>query len=215
MSEAQMIDFTAIWQKVETARLDAAAFPTVWGGAFTSPDSNAFLKAWFESNLALPWRVWEHTDAIAWGRIADSRPERPAHLLRAELFGPDGHLSLRRDGAKRWQWRFVGCAGASPPADVKGEPWQTDANMTLFRYAEKVILWGKEVRQDENDPQSGVGLWWEDRVAAARLAYPPHLSGIERVYLHFYRYTQAGRTVLVQYRGLGDETTIHDAFLSE
>ena len=203
-----VIDFVGIWQDVEQARLDAEAFPAVWGGRFTSSNPSDFLQRWFESELALPWRVWEHTDAIMFGRTPDSRPAQAERLLRAELFGGDGHLRLRRDGADRWQWRFVGLPGAGLPKDISGERWQPDPTVAMFRYREQVILWGKEIRKQEDKPETGVGLWWEDRVAGARLAYPPHLSGIERVYLHFYRYTQAGRTVLVQYLGLGNRKEV-------
>jgi len=91
---------------------------------------------------------------------------------------------------------------------MEGTPWLPDPHVALQRYEEKVILWGKEVRREIDGREEGVGRWWDDRVGAARLLYPPHLSGIERVYLHFYRYTQAGRTVLVQYLGLGDEKEV-------
>jgi hypothetical protein len=45
--------------------------------------------------------------------------------------------------------------------------------------------------------------WFDDRVAAANLAYPLKAKG--RAYLHFWRYTDNGQTAFVWYRKLSDQ----------
>ena len=203
----QRVDFDKLWQKMEKAVVAPAVVPTVLGGQFESVGPTDFLNRWLEDSPAMPWRIWEHVNLIEFGNKPDSRPQRPAYLQRADIFGEGGHLSLRRDG-NRWYWRFVGPADTIVPEGVGGEVWQP-ANATPLRcYAEEAILWGKEIRRGQEGEKKGIGLWWEDRVGAATLKYPQHLSGISRVYLHLYRYTEAGRTMFVWYRGLGDETEV-------
>ena len=201
-------DFESIWNVVQQAHLANNEIPAVSGGRFSDARPDEFLNMWLRNDYDFPWRIWAYTDSIEFGLVDEDISECLPHLLRTELFGPDGHLSLRRNGANRWQWRFVGPAGTVLPTELEGVLWQSKADSVLRRYEEKVILWGEEIRKKKDDPQTGIGRWWDDRVAAARLVYPPSLSSVDRVYLHFYRYTQTGHTVLVQYLGLGDQEQV-------
>lgn len=196
---AQRIRFEKLWQQMQDAVVADEHLPTVLGGRFEADNLTQFLNQWFQNGPMMPWRIWKHISFI---EFSDA-PQEPEYLQRAELFGDDGHLSLRREG-NRWLWHFIGTAGTTLPAGVKGDPWKLDGSTPLRCYPDKTILWGEEIRENKDDPKTGIGLWWEDRVGAANLKYPSHLSGISRVYLHFDRYTQAGRTVFVWYRGLGN-----------
>ena len=149
----------------------------------------------------MPWRIWEHISEIG---FADE-PQAPDLLQRGEIFGEGGHLSLRRDG-NLWYWRYIGPADQPAPAGFEEAPecanfWTADPNkdVVLRCYEERVLLWGEQV-EDTNGKSTG--RWWEDRVAAARLAYPIQQTGRERVCLKFNRFTKAGRTVFVWYRSL-------------
>jgi hypothetical protein len=73
--------------------------------------------------------------------------------------------------------------------------WAVHPGCTLRRYEESVILWGER--------KEGHNLWFDDRAAAARLAYPVNARG--RVYLHFWRYTEHGQTAFVWYRELSNQ----------
>ncbi len=203
----QAVVFSQLWQDMKDAEVKQVDVPTVLGGQFDADDLTAFLNKWQKSDLNMPWRIWEHISFIEFGKPGDM-PKEPRYLQRAELFGARGHLSLRRDN-NRWFWHFVGLAGTALPTGVKSERWKPDECAQLRCYSDKAILWGEEIVRDKDGNKEDVDvLWWEDRVGAADLRYPQHLSGISRVYLHFYRYTQAGHTVFAWYKGLGDEDKV-------
>ncbi|MBI3960149.1 MAG: hypothetical protein HY328_15150 [Chloroflexi bacterium] len=199
-TESQL-DFGKLMDRMETARQEVVEErPAIVGGRFTHSQLDAFLAARRVQWDQMPWRIWEHVSAID---FADE-PASPDLLQRADIFGPSGHLSLRRDG-DRWLWHFIGAVQPNvPPEFNPSDFWKRHSDTMLRRYEESVILWGQEVRIDKDDPKTGIGLWQDDRVGAARLAYP-QMSGNLRVYLHYWRYTEAGQTAFVWYRGLGDE----------
>jgi hypothetical protein len=186
---------------------DSEQRPIILGGRFDAGDRqaddanlSAFLLIWQERMGQMPWRIWEHISGIGFA----NEPADTRYLQRAELFGAGGHLSLRRDSG-RWLWSYIGPAGvptlkwrAELPA---GEDFWTSAQgarATLRQYEEQVLLWGKATPSRSNEPS----IWWEDRVARAKLAYPQVPQGSERVVLRLWRYTEDGRTAFVWYRAL-------------
>ena len=95
---------------------------------------------------------------------------------------------LRRDG-QRWFWHYIG--PADPPAPAGFE-----------KASECEDFWAAEPNKDNVSAATTNGryfgakrswmpisslraVWWEDRVALARLDYPVQLKGHERIYLRF------------------------------
>lgn len=199
-TESQL-DFSELMERMETGRQEAVKErPAIVGGRFSHGQLGDFLTAWRTQWDQMPWRVWEQVNAIDYA----DEPASPELLQRADIFGKGGHLSLRRDG-ERWLWRFIGAVQPTLTSDFRAfNFWDTSPEAVLRRYAEIVILWGEEVRTDKDDLKTGIGLWQDDRVGAARLAYPQMREDL-RVYLHYWRYSEAGQTAFVWYRGLGNK----------
>ena len=203
MSE-QSVDFGDLIKKMHDAPRYGKSGPnrlTILGGQFEPGRLAAFLAAWDKRWHTMPWRIWEHISEIGF----TDEPVDPDLLQRGEVFGEGGHLSLRRDG-NRWFWRYIGPADQPAPAGFEVAPecedfWaaEQDKDVTFRCYEARALLWGQEIQDSARQP---TGVWWEDRVAAARLQYPAQLKGHERVYLKFWRFTEAGRVVFVWYRGL-------------
>ena len=198
-----LLDFGDLFARMQQARREADENrPIILGGRFEHSRLPAFLDEWCGQWGKMPWRIWEYVSSIG---FAD-KPENTQWLQRAEIFGENGHLSLRRDG-ERWLWHFIGAKEPTLPGEFKPASfWDSHVN-ELHRYTESVILWGEEVLKDKNDPKTGIGRWQDDRVAAALLEYP-QMKGASRVYLHYWRYSQAGETQFVWYRGLGNKQEV-------
>lgn len=196
-----LLDFEGLYAKMEQARQgEATNRPIILGGQFAHSRLSTFLGEWRTQWDAMPWRIWEYVSSIGFAE----EPTNTQWLQRADIFGEGGHLSLRRDG-ERWLWHFIGSfTPALPDGFEPSDFWTRNPMTVLHRYEESVILWGEEVRKDRNDPKSGIGRWQDDRVGAARLKYP-EMKGASRVYLHYWRYSQAGETQFVWYRGLGEK----------
>lgn len=181
------IDFTELADQMKQAQLDSSRRPAILGGEFLDHQLTGFLNAWQEHWNAMPFRILEHIDRI---EFTQQLPVNLKYLQRAEIFGENGYLSMRRD-ARRWLWHYIG-----QPITLTNvacvDFWEQHSHCQLRRYPESVILWGN--RKDN------ASSWQDDRVAAANLAYPLDTTG--RVYLHFWRYTERGQTVFVQYREL-------------
>ena len=198
------LEFDRLLEKMDVARQAATnQRPVIVGGRFSHPRLEAFLSEWREQWGNMPWRIWEHVSAIA---FADE-PAQSEWLQRADIFGPGGHLSLRRDG-ERWLWHFIGAALPTPSTEFKSSDfWEENGDAVLRRYEESVILWGEKVDKTKTKATADVKLWHDDRVGAALLEYP-QMSGNSRVYLHYWRYSEAGQTAFVWYRGLGDKQEV-------
>lgn len=198
------LDFGELIKKMNDAPRYGKTGPnrlTILGGQFGPERLTAFLAAWQSRWETMPRRIWEHVSEIG---FADA-PQDPYLLQRGEVFGEGGHLSLRRDG-NRWYWRYIGPADQPAPTGFDAAPecedfWAAEQNkdVVLRCYEEQVLLWGEQVEDSNGKP---TGRWWEDRVAAAGLAYPVQQQGRGRVHLKFNRFTEAGRTVFVWYRDL-------------
>lgn len=184
------IDFTQLYAQIQQATLQASDRPVILGGEFAANRLQTFLKEWEtqKSWQGMPYRIWEHVSHIEFA----AQPPNLTYLQRADIFGESGHLSLRRD-VQCWLWHYIGQPVTLTAFQLE-DFWRHHPNCQLRRYAESVILWG-----DRKDPSSP---WHDDRVAAANLTYPIDTTG--RVYLHFWRYTEHGQTVFVQYRGLSN-----------
>lgn len=190
----RLLDFDNLHKQMQQARKEAKeSQPVILGGRFAHSRLSAFLDEWRGQWEKMPWRIWEYVSCIGFVEKA----ENSEWLQRADIFGEGGHLSLRRDG-ERWLWHFIGAASPALPEEFAGTKYPDTA---LHRYAESVILWGQEA---EDTDGAGTGIWRDDRVAAARLEYP-QMKGTSRVYLHYWRYSQAGETQFVWYRGLEND----------
>lgn len=194
------VNFKELIAMMEKARLAPDSYPAVFGGGFAHARLADFLAVWRRRWTSMPWRIWEQISHI---EFADE-PQEPEHLLRAEVFGDGGHLSLRRDG-NCWLWHYIGPVGQPAPQGFDQKPdcetWKAERSIVLRCYHDQAILWGER--------KTGYDFWWEDRVAAAKLVYPK--QNIGRVYLDFWRYTQDGQTVFVWYRNLSQVKTTGNA----
>ncbi|ACL23983.1 type III-D CRISPR-associated protein Csx19 [Chloroflexus aggregans] len=188
MSDESNDFFTQLYEKMQKANLSNSDRPAILGGECMPDQLQAFLTAWQGHWQAMPYRIWEHVSHIEFADL----PTQPEFLERAEIFGELGHLSLRRDG-NRWLWHYIGTSVSFTSFGAR-DFWKEHPDCQLRRYAESVMLWGE---RKDHQPR-----WFEDRVAAAILAYPLNATG--RVYLHFWRYTEQGRTAFVWYRALSD-----------
>ena len=202
MSE-QSMEFGQLIEQMKQACEDGAGHPTIIGGQFASNRLDDFLAVWRQRWDAMPWRIWEHVSQIEFA----NEPGAVDYLQRAEVFGEGGHLSLRRDGS-HCLWYYIGPSGQPPPQGFHRPPecedyWDGNQAVALRRYKERVLLWGEEIADIVAGETKPTGRWWEDRVAAADLEYPPKLTGTSRVYLTFWRYTANGQTAFVWYRSLG------------
>lgn len=185
------IDFKQLHEKMKQAEISEAARPAILGGEFPAGQLNEFLDVWRARWDAMRYHVWEHISHIEFANDLI----QPEFLQRAEVFGEGGRLSLRRDGG-RWLWNYVGEAVYLPLTGFGATDfWVANPKCQLRRYAESVILWGE--RKD------GQSRWFDDRVAAADLAYPLGTHG--HAYLDFWRYTENGQTAFIWYRKLSDQ----------
>lgn len=169
------------------------------------------LLACFGS-VALGYGLWNHSDGMALTAYSpgSTAPAAVAPLERVRLFGAPkspaakglpgsgGDLEIRRDGP-RLRWRFVG-APAPGLVDtlVRGglgflDFWQRHPGVRLGMREQRVLLWGRR--------DAATGLWSDDRVAAARLAYPV-AADPERVALAYLEFTEAGAPAFVWWQGL-------------
>lgn len=184
------IDFNDLVAQVRARQIGPETL-AILGGTCKEQDVLSFLQAWSLSGT--PYRIWEYASEIVFQE--NTLPLDTGLLERGRLFGPVGDLSLRRDGG-RFRWHFVGKAGTEVP---KGpyeaqDFWQSEANKDarFHRNAESALLWGER--------KEGFNLWFEDRVAGARLKYPSKDTG--RVRINYQTFSRAGRVEFVWLLGL-------------
>jgi hypothetical protein len=205
MSNAS-INFNELLKQMCTARQSVGQpRPVIYGGHFAHSDLAKFLAEWEPNWAQMRYRIWEQINEIGF----HDKPKERDFLQRAEVFGTGGHLSLRRDG-NRWLWHFIGPVDTPVGSNWAAEPFWNEKHLQkveLRRYTESVILWGEAIVDNQ---QKKTGVWWEDRVGAARLNYPDELKEHARVYLHYWRYTEGGQTAFVWYRELNGKAASHE-----
>lgn len=200
---ANGIDFAQMIAKMQQAELAEKDRPAIWGGTCAIAQLDALLDGLVQAQPDLAgqmnFRIWEYSDHI---EFADARqPQR--WLLRTEWFGAGGHLSLRRNGSE-WLWHLIGPSQWNTNAhwlqSHAGEDfWASHPDTQLRRYDEHLLLWGERVA---GLAESSPAQWFDSRVASARLEYPSSLRNYNRVYLHYWRFTEAGHTTFIWHRAL-------------
>jgi hypothetical protein len=164
----------------------------VWGGWCTEDDLLDLMQDWPECDVAMPYRIWEYAYEVVFEE--KTLPADAPSLLRGRLFGQGGDLSLRREG-HRLHWHFVGPAGTRPPAgDYHAQDfWQyATAGAVFHRRVQRALLWGER--------RQGFDLWFEDRTARARLAYP--LEQLGRAQVKYSTFSRGGQVQFVWLLGL-------------
>jgi len=186
----QAVNFQHLVDQVYGQEVDSKAL-AIWGGTCPESKLSAFIQGWDLSTM--PYCIWEHASEIVFQE--GTLPAEAGLLERGRLFGPGGDLSLRRDGDV-FRWHFVGRAGAKPPAGPYGTQdfWQATGNedARFHQATETAQLWGER--------KEGFDLWFEDRVAGARLQYPTTHTG--RVQIRYATFSRAGRVEFVWLREL-------------
>jgi hypothetical protein len=161
----------------------------IQGGRFAAGQLGEFLTAWQLPRRGMPCAVWEWVHRIDF--TDGSLPADLDLLERGVVFGPEGSLSLRRDG-EDVRWHFVGEPTVSPPAEFLGvDFWERHGQVRFRRREVRLLLWGKAVQ--------GSAEWTEDRVRRARLRYP---AAGERVQIVAWQFTEAGVEAFTWWRGL-------------
>lgn len=188
---SQQVNFNDIVQMVTTQPLLGKEILSIWGGRCAEEDLLAFLQGWDLSNM--PYRIWEYASEIVFEK--GTLPKNAVLLQRGRLFGEDGDLELRRDGAE-FAWRFIGKPEIRPPAGYDFDEnnfWHRHSDVTFHQYKQTALLWGES---------QGDGFWFDDRVAGAQLTYPA-VTG-KRVQLHYKVFSRAGQVQFVWYTGLSE-----------
>jgi hypothetical protein len=190
--EARWLNLDDIVREVTETPTQGPADLAVWGGTSDASRLGDFLQTWDLPRPGMPWNVWQWTDQIRLGH-GEGSPGDLDYLERGRVFGEEGDLSLRRDGS-RFLWHFVGVTGTAPPDGFKFDDyWDDRAGAPLRSRQRTALLWGEERRDESGNP---LGIWQEDRVAAAVLEYPG-LRGARRVRMRYREYLRGGRVELV------------------
>lgn len=170
----------------------------IWGGRFAEGELSAFLGLWTLPRDLMPWGIWLWTDNIRFDHRGLA-PGDQAYLERGRIFGLGGDLGLRRVYGD-FMWRFVG-RPAELPKDAANEEkygaqdyWDNRSGSRLRARERSALLWGED--------HSGAGLWQEDRVGWAHLAYPKVRAS--RVKLCYREYLLGSRVEAVWWLGLQD-----------
>ncbi len=181
----------------------------IWGGRIEKNETESleqvvqrFLGAWPLSSQQMPWWILEYADSIKMEKDKSLDDIRWALLERARVFGPDGDLSLRRDGDV-FLWHFISTVFA-PPAQTQQqgkdfwiESSDTAANpsLNLRRQTERALLWGKHRRTEGEQ-----NYWHDDRVGRFELQYPHEAA--ERLEVEYDVFTDGGQVSFVWWKEL-------------
>ncbi len=185
------LNFKDLVDKVQKPMVGAETL-SIWGGECAADEILALVQQW--PGLAeMPYRLWEYSCDIKFEDKAAPLPGEARWLERGRLFGPGGDLALRRDGM-RFGWHFVGPKGVTAPAVGQVEDfWTTAEAAALFHQDEtSALLWGERKKDFE--------LWFDDRVAGAKLKYP--VAQLGHLQVKYRTYSRAGRIEFVWWLGL-------------
>ncbi|RRR73723.1 MAG: hypothetical protein EI684_08425 [Candidatus Viridilinea halotolerans] len=178
------LDFKDLKQQRCTIRREQLC---ILGGTVAVSDLATWLAAWDWQSLEWQMVEWVHRFALqpSTAQLADLDL-----LERLRAFGSGGDLELRRDGPLL-RWRFVGAPATPRPAHLDGSDyWQGQpADATLQRIPRQAVLWGAW--------DARLKRWYDDRVGAAQLNYPPAFAGTERIYAHYWEYLDGGQPAFV------------------
>lgn len=172
----------------------------ILGGQFPANQIKAFLQLWRLPRRAMPWSLWQWTDDIDM-QCDEGMPGDLDYLERGRVFGSEGDLDLRRDGA-RFLWRFVGQAEAKLPQEITSGDygaksfWEGRENWRLRPYKRSALLWGSR----DAAKAHGKSGWHDDRVGWAGLDYP-QVDG-NRVQVAYIEYLDGSNVELVRLLGL-------------
>lgn len=187
------VDLTTLVEEMIGAQPVGPDWLAMQGGEFEASRLAEFLASWSLPRARMPWTVWQWTDDIKLEHEA-APPGDLDYLERGRVFGDEGDLELRRDG-DRVLWRLVGEPALGAPAVFAGLDYWKGREQQQLRLRERtMLLWGAERR----DPGgNSTGLWQENRVGWARLAYPPLLTGHRRLRVRYREYLLGGNVELV------------------
>lgn len=173
----------------------------VCGGRFSAERLGQFLEAWSWPEAEHRWAIWEYVSGLT--MTTGDLPESThwANLERAELFGPSGQLSVRRDELQI-RWHFVGEPAPKiviPTGYNNLSYWEAHPEDLFRREPRSMLLWGQHVAHQP-------GHWHDDRVAWAELAYPGVVGQLAddggRIEAHYHEFTYAGQVAFVWLTGI-------------
>jgi hypothetical protein len=165
----------------------ASADPAIYGGEFADERLGAFIAAWGLPREDMPWSIWEQVDTIEMRK----EPSVLQLVERGRVFGEAGDLALRRDRG-RFLWHFVGRRDVTGPNGFDVEDfWNVNGPVELISRQSTALLWGRQV---------ATGVWREDRVGRATLAYPA--LDAERVRVSYRTYSSGGQVLAIWWQGL-------------
>ncbi len=184
----RVVDFThEVEYLLDPAREITAGQIQIWGGQIPADGITRFLDDWNLTSRAMHYGVWEYAHTIRFAGATPPDPNLPL-LERARVFGPDGDLSLRRDGI-HFLWHFMG--RSRPPEGLDSDDfWEANPNAKLRCRDRRALLWGSR--------NSGEDRWRDDRVARADLTYPH--GPAERLILRYVEFSEGGQVVFVWWK---------------
>ena len=183
------INFDELIKQLDDAKKVGRGELAIWGGSFEASKLQEFLDAWGLEKRKMPYRVWEWASAMVFEKdTLPDQTEDPMKALewleRGRAFGPDGDLSLRRDG-ERFFWHFVGEGKTIIPENFGNVDYWASRQNKLTEMPRKTLLWG------EYQERNGTSFWQEDRVSggAAPLDYPvENITEKQRLVLNYNEY---------------------------
>jgi hypothetical protein len=187
------VDLTTLVEEMVGAQPIGPDRLAAHGGEFEASRLAEFVASWSFPRARMPWALWHWTDDIRIEHGA-APPGDLDYLERGRLFGDEADLELRRDD-DRVLWRLVGEPALQVPAAFASLDYWNGREQQQFRLRERtMLLWGAERRDRGGNP---TGLWQEDRVGWARLAYPPLLTGHRRLRVRYREYLLGDNVELV------------------
>jgi hypothetical protein len=166
----------------------------IWGGRITEEYLDSFFNLWDLTRMS--FAILETLGEIRVTRDSDYLEMNPYLVERLRIFGEDGDLDIRRD-SNIFLWRYIG--KNKLPEGIEGKSfWYENPDKRFFvGNDECALLWGKY--------DSRKKLWYERRVASAKLSYPVK-GNPERVRIRYKTLSENGVLSFVWFLAIeGDE----------